>query len=102
MTSPSPVPVSARGRIGVLRPLRVRDFALLWTGMAVSMIGDGIYYVAIAWQVIDLTKDPAALGWVGVAWSLPQVLFVLASGVMSDRLDRRRVMIAGDLIRCGA
>jgi hypothetical protein len=102
VTSPSPVPVSAWGRIGVLRPLRVRDFALLWTGMAVSMIGDGIYYVAIAWQVIDLTKDPAALGWVGVAWSLPQVLFVLASGVMSDRLDRRRVMIAGDLIRCGA
>jgi predicted MFS family arabinose efflux permease len=36
---------------------------------------------------------------VGIAWSLPQVLFTLASGVLSDRLDRRKVMIAGDLIR---
>ena len=67
--------------------------------MSVSMIGDGIYFVAIAWQVIDLTNDPAALGLVGVAWSLPQVFFALASGVLSDRLDRRWVMIAGDLIR---
>jgi hypothetical protein len=102
MSRPSDEPVSARGRIGVLRPLRLRDFALLWTGMSVSMVGDGVYYVAIAWQVIDLTKDPAALGLVGVAWSLPQVFFVLASGVLSDRLDRRRLMIAGDLIRCAA
>jgi predicted MFS family arabinose efflux permease len=93
------VPISSLGRVGVLRPLRHRDFAVLWTGMTVSMIGDGIYYIAIAWQVYDLSNTPAALAVVGIAWSLPQVLFTLASGVLSDRLDRRRVMIAGDLIR---
>jgi MFS family permease len=97
--SPSEVPISSLGRIGVLRPLRHRDFAVLWTGMTVSMIGDGIYYIAIAWQVYDLSNTPSALAVVGIAWSLPQVLFTLASGVLSDRLDRRRVMIAGDLIR---
>jgi MFS family permease len=85
--------------VGVLRPLRHRDFAVLWTGMTVSMIGDGIYYIAIAWQVYDLSNTPSALAVVGIAWSLPQVLFTLASGVLSDRLDRRRVMVAGDLIR---
>ena len=42
-----------RERIAVLRPLQVRDFAFLWTGMTVSMIGDGIYYVSIAWQVLN-------------------------------------------------
>ncbi len=94
--------IAPGSRIGVLRPLRIRDFAFLWTGMSVSMIGDGIYFVAIAWQVIDLTNDPAALGLVGIAWSLPQVFFALASGVLSDRLDRRWVMIAGDLIRFAA
>jgi hypothetical protein len=93
------VPVSGLGRIGVLRPLRHRDFAVLWVGMTVSMVGDGIYYIAIAWQVYDLSNTPSALAVVGIAWSLPQVLFTLASGVLSDRLDRRRVMIAGDLIR---
>lgn len=91
-----------RERIAVLRPLQVRDFAFLWTGMAVSMIGDGIYYVAIAWQVLDIRNSPGTLALVGVAWSLPQVLLVLASGALSDRIERRHLMIAGDAIRFGA
>jgi hypothetical protein len=93
---------SFRDRIAVLRPLQVRDFAFLWTGMTVSMIGDGIYLVAIAWQVLDIRNRPGTLALVGVAWSLPQVLFVLASGALSDRLERRHLMIAGDAIRLAA
>jgi DHA3 family tetracycline resistance protein-like MFS transporter len=92
-------PPSLIDRIGVLRPLRVRDFAFLWTGMTVSMIGDGIYLVAIAWQVLSIEDRPGALALVGVAWSLPQVILVLASGALSDRLERRHLMIAGDAIR---
>jgi predicted outer membrane lipoprotein len=91
-----------RERIAVLRPLQVRDFAFLWTGMTVSMIGDGIYYVAIAWQVLDIENRAGALALVGVAWSLPQVLLVLASGALSDRIERRHLMIAGDAIRLAA
>jgi len=86
-------------RIGILRPLRVRDFALLWTGMAVSFIGDGIYLIAIAWQTYDLSNSPSALAAVGIAWSIPQMILLLFSGVLSDRLDRRHLMIAGDVIR---
>jgi DHA3 family tetracycline resistance protein-like MFS transporter len=87
-------------RVGILKPLGIRDFALLWTGMTVSMIGDGIYVVAIAWQVYELSNSPSSLAVVGLAWSLPQVLFVLAGGVLADRVDRRGLMIAGDAIRC--
>jgi hypothetical protein len=86
-------------RIGILRPLRVRDFALLWIGLTVSFIGDGIYIIAIAWQTYDLSNSPSSLAAVGIAWSLPQVVLLLASGVLSDRLDRRHLMIAGDVIR---
>jgi predicted outer membrane lipoprotein len=87
-------------RVGVLRPLRIRDFRLLWTGMTVSMIGDGVYIVAVAWLVYqELGASPAALAAVGVAWTTPQVVFVLASGALSDRMDRRWLMVAGDLIR---
>ena len=96
---PAPRPVALRDRIGILKPLGVRDFALLWTGMTVSMIGDGIYLVTIAWQVLSIENRPGALALVGVAWSLPQVVLVLASGALSDRLDRRLLMIAGDAIR---
>ena len=86
-------------RVGILRPLRVRDFAFLWIGLTVSFIGDGIYIIAIAWQTYDLSNSPSALAAVGIAWSLPQVVLLLVSGVLSDRLDRRLLMIAGDVIR---
>ena len=89
-------------RVGILRPLRVRDFALLWTGMAVSFVGDGIYTIAIAWQTYDLSNSPSSLAAVGIAWSLPQMVLLLGSGVLSDRLDRRHLMIAGDAIRGAA
>jgi DHA3 family tetracycline resistance protein-like MFS transporter len=83
----------------MLRPLRHRDFRLLWTGQAVSLIGDGIYLVAIAWLVYDISNSPGALGLVGVAWTLPMVLTLLVAGVLSDRYDRRKLMIVADLLR---
>lgn len=89
-------------RLGIIRPLRIRDFRLLWTGMFVSMVGDGFYYIAVATQAYDLANRPSALAMVGLAWSLPQVLLMLLSGVLADRVDRRRLMIAGDLIRASA
>jgi hypothetical protein len=92
-------PSSFRDRIEILKPLAVRDFAFLWTGMTVSMIGDGIYLVSIAWQVLSIENRPVALALVGIAWSLPQVVLVIASGALSDRLERRHLMIAGDVIR---
>jgi MFS family permease len=92
-------PSSFRERVAILKPLAVRDFAFLWTGMTVSMIGDGIYLVSIAWEVLAIENRPGALALVGVAWSLPQVVLVLASGALSDRLERRHLMIAGDGIR---
>jgi Transmembrane secretion effector len=83
----------------VLRPLRERDFALLYTGVAVSLLGDGIYLVAIAWQVYDISNAPTALSLVGVAWTLPMVLFLLIGGVLADRFERRRLLIASDIVR---
>jgi MFS family permease len=82
--------------------LRIRDFALLWAGMSVSLVGDGLYFVALAWQVYDLSGSPTALSIVGVAWTLPLALFVLLGGVVTDRVERRRVMIAADLVRAFA
>ena len=45
----------------MLRPLRDRDFRLLWAGMTVSLLGDGVYIVAVAWQAYDVSNSPAAL-----------------------------------------
>lgn len=88
----------ARG-LKLLRPLRERDFALLWSGMTVSLLGDGVYFIAIAWLVLRISNSPTALGLVGVAWTLPQIFSLLWGGAASDRWDRRRVMIIADVTR---
>ncbi|GAA2345764.1 MFS transporter [Dactylosporangium salmoneum] len=84
---------------GLLIPLRSRDFRLLWTGMSTSLIGDGILLVALAWQVYALSGAPAAMSVVGFALSLPQVATLLFGGVISDRFDRRKIMLGTDLVR---
>jgi DHA3 family tetracycline resistance protein-like MFS transporter len=83
----------------MLGPLRLRDFRLLWTGMSASLMGDGIFLVALAWQVYDLSNAPTALATVGAAMTLPHVAFLLLGGVVSDRYERRRVMLAADCVR---
>lgn len=86
-------------RIGILQPLRERDFALFWLGWTVSLVGDGFFLVAIAWQVFDLWNSPTALAVVGVAETIPIVAFVLVGGVVTDRFERRRVLIASSALR---
>jgi len=77
----------------MLRVFDDRDFALYWLSSTVSLLGDGIYFVAIAWEVYHLSNRPSALAYVGVAWTLPQLASLLFAGAISDRLDRRRVMM---------
>jgi DHA3 family tetracycline resistance protein-like MFS transporter len=86
----------------MLRTLRHREFRLLWIGQSISMVGDGIYFVALPWQVYEISNAPTALAFVGVAWTFPMVLTLLVAGVASDRLDRRSVLIAGDALRLAA
>src|SRR4029077_9041468 len=64
-------PQGGRGAFGMVRPLPARDFRLLWTGMTASLLGDGVFLVALAWQVYELSDSPAALALVGLAASLP-------------------------------
>lgn len=89
-------------RIRLLEPLGERDFALLTAGWVVSLLGDGFFSVALAWQVYDISNVPTALSIVGVAWTLPLIIFILLGGVFSDRYDRRWMMIGADLVRAAA
>jgi MFS family permease len=86
-------------RHGLLTPLRERDFRLMWAGMCVSLLGDGAFLVALAWQVYQLSDGPTAMGIVGIAMTVPTIVFLLVGGILSDRFDRRRLMLAADLTR---
>lgn len=86
-------------KVGILAPLRLREFRLLWAGMTISLFGDGIFTVALVWQVYEISNAPTALSLVGLSMSVPHVVLLLVGGVASDRFDRRRVMIAADVVR---
>jgi MFS family permease len=92
-------PGAGGGRVRLLAPLRHRDFRLLWSGMCISLVGDGVFLVAMAWQVYALSNAPTALAMVGIAMTIPTIAFLLIGGALSDRLDRRRVMLAADATR---
>src|SRR5439155_5293430 len=86
----------------LLQPFRHRDFAVLWLGQATSLVGDGIFLVAIAFQVLELHNSAGELSAVMLAGSVGLVGCLLAGGVISDRVERRRVLIASDLVRLAA
>jgi MFS family permease len=86
-------------RVNLLAPLRHRDFRLLWAGMTVSLVGDGIFLVAMVWQAYELWNAPAALSLLGIGMTIPTIAFLLPAGVLSDRLDRRSLMLCADIGR---
>jgi MFS family permease len=82
-----------------LGPLRTRDFRNLYAGQAVSVMGDGLLLVAVAFAVIEIGGGAAEIGLVLGANALSLVVFALIGGVWADRLPRHRVMLAADGIR---
>ena len=75
-----------------------RTFRLLFWGQALSVVGDRITPVAIAFAVLGL-GSASDLGLVLAAGGIPFALFALAGGVWADRVGRRRVMLASDVVR---
>ena len=73
-------------------------FRLLFWGQALSVVGDRITPVAIAFAVLGL-GSASDLGLVLAAGGIPFALFALAGGVWADRVGRRRVMLASDVVR---
>lgn len=73
--------------------LRNRNYRLFWLGQWVSLIGTWMQSVTQAWLLARLTDNPLALGLLGAASSAPVLAFVLLGGLVSDRRDRRSVII---------
>ena len=84
---------------GLPEVLRQRDYRLLFNGYVASLLGDGMVGVALAFAVLDNGGSPSDLGIVLAARMLALVACLLAGGVVADRVDRRKVMVAADLTR---
>lgn len=81
--------------------LRERSFRLLFTSQLLSAVGDTIASVAVPFAIIALGGGAGDIGLVLGARAVPLVLFLLVGGVWADRMSRRTVMIASDVVRAG-
>ncbi|MGV9568032.1 MFS transporter [Streptomyces sp. NPDC003480] len=73
---------------------------LRWlTAYTVSLIGDSVYFVALAWSA-QKAAGPTEVGLVMASGALPRALLMLGGGVMADRFDPRRVTLGSDALRC--
>jgi len=86
-------------RQGTFDALRVRDFALLWSGQSVSSLGDGVFTIALALVALHIGHSPIDLAYVLAARAVPSVIFALLGGVVVDRVSRRLAMLASDTVR---
>lgn len=83
----------------MLTVLRQRNFALLWFGQLVSVIGDWMLWVALPFYIYDLTGSALATGLMFMIVTLPRILLGSLAGVFVDRWDRKWTMIIADLLR---
>jgi hypothetical protein len=83
---------------GALRLLQRRDFRRTYAAVVVSELGDAFHYVALMWFAV-VSAGPLGVLAVRLADSVPALVFGLHGGLVADRSDRRRVMVAADITR---
>ena len=92
MTTASAESAASRHSIGT-------DFRSVWLAVVVSSTGDGMFLTAFPLLAAILTRDPVLIAGVTISTRLPWLLFSLVTGAISDRMDRRKLMIGADLLR---
>lgn len=71
----------------------------LWTASVISNLGDGVGQIAYPWLASAVTRNGFLIALIAIAQRLPWLVFTLPAGVITDRLDRRKIMVSMDTIR---
>jgi len=90
-----------RDRRHALRSPQRRNFRLFLASQVTSQSGTWLQFVALAWLASELTRGGAALGWVAVATFGPLLVLGPWTGALADRVDKRRLLIATQLLVVG-
>ena len=76
-----------------------RSYWKLWLATAISNLGDGVSMVAYPWLASAVTRSPILIAAAGFASRLPWLVFTLHAGVLTDRFDRRKLIVGMDFLR---
>ncbi len=88
------MPPRSRSLRDTVSALRFRNYRLYWFGQLSSVLAQNMEHVAQSWLVLELTNSPLLLGLTGLTHAVPTITLSLIGGVIADRADRRRIMIA--------
>src|SRR5215471_5328089 len=96
----APAPIKALLRLATidLAPLRRRDFSLLFVGQLVSFLGSQVTFVAVAFQVYQLTGSSLAVGLLGLVELVPVLGFAFLGGALADARDRRLMVLLTEMV----
>ena len=86
---------SDKGNVGPLGA----SYWKLWSATAISNLGDGVSMVAYPWLASAITRSPILIALAAVASRLPWLIFTLPAGVITDRFDRKKIIVAMDAAR---
>src|SRR5689334_8438410 len=93
------IPIAPTTRPSPFAVFRKRNFTLLWIGQLISTIGSALTDLVAGILVYRMTGSALSVGLLLIVTALPSLIIGLVAGVLVDRFDRRRIMIAADLIR---
>jgi MFS family permease len=80
-----------------LTPLRTREFRLLWSGQAVSFVGSQITYIAVKFQIYDLTHSSLAVALMALCELVPLLVMSFVGGALADAVDRRKLFLRAEV-----
>jgi MFS family permease len=86
------------GPTGVGALLRERNFVAYQSSRVLALLAVSMQSVAVAWQLYKATSDPLALGFVGLSQFLPQICLSLVTGLVADRVPRRKILVVSQSI----
>lgn len=76
-----------------------KNFTFLWLGKIVSQLGDKFYAIALAWWILQKTNSPSIMGFFLLASALPAILLGIFAGVLTDRWNRKTMLVVTDIVR---
>ena len=96
--------MSRTGADGPPSPLALREFRALLGARGTNALAMSAFATVVAFQTYDITRDPLALGWLGLVEAIPALSLVLFGGHVADRRDRRSIVLltSAGVMACAA